>query len=61
MGFETIEEDGIYLGEDVSFCRRARSAGLTIWALIDQTVVHYGQSEVSGQYLHAMRRRGSVS
>jgi hypothetical protein len=59
--FETIEEDGLYLGEDVSFCRRARSAGLTIWALIDQTVAHYGQSEVSGQYLQAMRRRGSVS
>jgi hypothetical protein len=59
--FETIEEDGVYLGEDVSFCRRARRAGLTIWALIDQTVVHYGQSEVSGQYLQAMRLRGSVT
>jgi hypothetical protein len=59
--FETIEEDGVYLGEDVSFCIRARQAGLTIWALIDQTVVHYGKSEVSGQYLQAMRRSGKVT
>jgi glycosyltransferase involved in cell wall biosynthesis len=59
--FETIEEDGVYLGEDVSFCNRARQAGLSIWALIDQTVVHYGMSEVSGQYLQAMRRRGKVT
>ena len=59
--FETIEEDGVYLGEDVSFCIRARQAGLSIWALIDQTVVHYGKSEVSGQYLQAMRRSGKVT
>ena len=59
--FETIEEDGVYLGEDVSFCLRARQAGLTIWALIDQTVVHYGMSEVSGQYLQAMRLNGKVT
>jgi len=59
--FETIEEDGVYLGEDVSFCLRARQAGLTIWALIDQTVVHYGASEVSGQYLQAMRLNGKVT
>jgi len=59
--FETIEEDGLYQGEDVSFCTRARKAGLTIWALIDQTVVHYGASEVSGQYLQAMRLNGKVT
>jgi hypothetical protein len=59
--FETLEEDGLYQGEDVSFCSRARQAGLTIWALIDQTVVHYGSSEVSGQYLEAMRLRGKVT
>ena len=28
--FETIEEDGVYLGEDVSFCMRARQAGISI-------------------------------
>ncbi len=59
--FETIEDDGVYAGEDVSFCTRARQAGLPIWALIDQTVVHYGASEVSGQYLQAMRRSGKVT
>jgi hypothetical protein len=59
--FETIEEDGVYAGEDVSFCTRARQAGLSIWALIHQTVVHYGASEISGQYLQAMRRSGKVT
>ncbi|WP_031357011.1 glycosyltransferase family 2 protein [Caballeronia sordidicola] len=59
--FETIEEDGVYLGEDVSFCMRARQAGISIWALIDQTVVHYGASEVSGQYLQSMRLNGKVT
>ena len=59
--FETIEEDGVYLGEDVSFCIRARQAGLSIWALIDQTVVHYGASEVSGQYHQSMRLNGKVT
>jgi hypothetical protein len=59
--FETIEEDGVYLGEDVSFCIRARQAGISIWALIDQTVVHYGASEVSGQYLQSMRLNGNVT
>ncbi|CAN7332536.1 hypothetical protein LJR029_005698 [Caballeronia sp. LjRoot29] len=59
--FETIEEDGVYLGEDVSFCIRARQAGLSICALINQTVVHYGASEVSGQYLQSMRLNAKVT
>jgi hypothetical protein len=58
--FDTIEENGIYLSEDLSFCRRARLGGCAIWALLDQTVVHYGASEVSGQYMQAMRRRGQL-
>jgi hypothetical protein len=58
--FDTIEENGLYLSEDLSFCRRARLGGCAIWALLDQTVVHYGASEVSGQYMRAMRRLGQV-
>ena len=59
--FETVEENGVYQGEDISFCIRARKAGLRIWALIDETVVHYGTSEVSGSYLQSMKLRGSVA
>jgi hypothetical protein len=58
--FETVEENGVYQGEDISFCRRARDAGLSIWALIDETVVHYGMSEVSGQWMQAMKLRGNI-
>jgi hypothetical protein len=59
--FETVEEKGVYQGEDISFCRRVRQAGLSVWALIDETVVHYGMSEVSGQWLHSMKLRGNIS
>ena len=59
--FETVEEKGVYQGEDISFCRRVRQAGLSVWALIDESVVHYGMSEVSGQWLHSMKLRGNIS
>ncbi|MDR5748555.1 hypothetical protein QCE73_35765 [Caballeronia sp. LZ029] len=59
--FDTIEEQGHYLSEDLSFCRRVRLAGAQVWALVDETVVHYGASEVAGQYLRALRMRGNVA
>lgn len=58
--FDTLEERGVYLSEDLSFCRRARLGGCSIWALLDQTVVHYGASAVSGQYLRALRAQGKL-
>jgi hypothetical protein len=59
--FDTIEEQGHYLSEDLSFCRRVRLGGAAVWALVDQTVVHYGASEVAGQYLRALRLRGNIA
>jgi hypothetical protein len=38
-----------------------RLAGAQVWALVDETVVHYGASEVAGQYLRALRMRGNVA
>ncbi len=58
--FETVEHNRVYQGEDISFCRRARQAGMQIFALIDETVVHYGMSEVSGQWLQSMKLRGNI-
>ncbi|WP_158934154.1 hypothetical protein [Burkholderia sp. S171] len=58
--FETIEDNGKYLSEDLSFCHRARQAGFSIWALIDQTIKHYGTSEVSGQYMKALHHQGRI-
>jgi hypothetical protein len=56
--FDAIEERGQYLSEDLSFCRRVRRGGASVWALVDETVTHYGASEVAGQYLRALRMRG---
>jgi hypothetical protein len=58
--FDTMQEQGAYLSEDLSFCRRVRLGGCAVWALVDQTVVHYGASEVAGQYLRALKLRGQI-
>ncbi|WP_233888775.1 hypothetical protein [Paraburkholderia flagellata] len=58
--FDPLEEQGAYLSEDLSFCRRARIGGCEIWALLDQTIAHYGTLEVSGQYLAALHLRGNL-
>jgi len=58
--FDTAADRGVYLSEDLSFCQRVREAGLPVWALIDETVVHHGSSAISGQYLRALKMRGHV-
>ncbi|WP_233863996.1 glycosyltransferase family 2 protein [Paraburkholderia adhaesiva] len=58
--FDTVADEGVYLSEDLSFCQRVRAAGLPVWALIDETVVHHGSSAISGQYLRALQMRGHV-
>lgn len=58
--FDTAADRGVYLSEDLSFCQRVREAGLQVWALIDETVVHHGSSAISGQYLRALKMRGQV-
>jgi hypothetical protein len=58
--FDTAADRGVYLSEDLSFCQRVREAGLQVWALIDETVVHHGSSAIAGRYLSALRMRGQV-
>jgi hypothetical protein len=48
----------MYLSEDVSFCRRARRGGCEVGALLNQTVVHCGASQVSG---HTCRHYGDAA
>lgn|GEM_PF-1428246 len=56
--FDTAGEKGVYLSEDLSFCQRVRAAGMSVWALIDEKIVHHGQSAISGTFLHSLERRG---
>ncbi|MCP3723754.1 hypothetical protein M3I53_11530 [Paraburkholderia sp. CNPSo 3272] len=58
--FDTVSEKGVYLSEDLSFCRRVRAAGKSVWALIDEKIVHHGASSISGTYLHALEMRGHM-
>lgn len=46
------DEQGVAIGEDVSFCRRW-TEGLQgeIWANIDEGIVHVGQDNYAGRYL----------
>jgi hypothetical protein len=58
--FDTVGEKGVYLSEDLSFCQRARAAGMSVWALIDEKIVHHGQSAISGTFMRSLERRGHV-
>lgn len=43
LAFDSVQDDnGVSLGEDVSFCRRWRTLGGEIWALMDEVVGHAG-------------------
>lgn len=56
--FDTVGEKGVYLSEDLSFCQRVRAAGMSVWALIDENIVHHGSSAISGTFLRSLERRG---
>jgi len=58
--FDTVGENGVYLSEDLSFCRRVRAAGKSVWALVDEKITHHGGSSISGTYLHALEMRGHM-
>jgi hypothetical protein len=58
--FDTVDEQGVYLSEDLSFCRRVRAAGKSVWALIDERIVHHGTSAVSGTYLRSLEMQGKL-
>lgn len=45
-------EDGMLLGEDISFCRRWRDMGGDIHLLVDETLSHAGVSEFESMFLN---------
>jgi hypothetical protein len=58
--FDTADEDGVYLSEDLSFCSRARAAGHSVWAIVDERIVHHGTSAISGTFVRALAMRGNL-
>jgi hypothetical protein len=47
-----VNQDGFYVGEDVSFCHRWREGcGGEIWSVVTETIVHKGPDLFVGRYL----------
>jgi hypothetical protein len=47
-----VNQDGFYIGEDVSFCHRWREGcGGEIWSVVTETIVHKGPDLFVGRYL----------
>ena len=47
-----VNQDGFYVGEDVSFCHRWREGcGGEIWSVVTETIVHKGPDTFVGRYL----------
>jgi hypothetical protein len=60
--FECIQaENGIYIGEDVSFCHRwANGCGGEIWSCVDEVIGHIGQEHFIGHYILKMQKGESL-
>lgn len=57
--FESLsEDDGMFIGEDLSFCRRWIACGGEIWACIDETITHMGPVVAKGTYVDRLRAFG---
>ena len=46
--FDTQLKDGSYMGEDYTFCERARAIGYKIYVDPSATLSHYGEKEYKG-------------
>jgi hypothetical protein len=60
--FECVQAaNGIYIGEDVSFCARwVNGCGGELWTCVDEVVGHVGQENFLGQYLLKMQKGESL-
>jgi hypothetical protein len=53
------DSNGIYVGEDMAFCRRwTEGCGGEIWLNIDPVITHTGPVEFSGRLLDRLRHAG---
>ena len=47
--------DGLFLSEDLSFCRRWREIGGEIWADVARDISHVGRNDYKGNYLDYLK------
>jgi hypothetical protein len=55
------EEDGRYLSEDLSFCRRWTAIGGEVWALLDEPITHAGFAAPQGRFLDQLRLQAELT
>eukprot|EP00930_Biecheleria_cincta_P071768 TRINITY_DN59229_c0_g1_i1.p1 TRINITY_DN59229_c0_g1~~TRINITY_DN59229_c0_g1_i1.p1 ORF type:complete len:518 (+),score=88.68 TRINITY_DN59229_c0_g1_i1:28-1581(+) len=58
--FDTMVQDGEFLGEDIAFCRLWRDIGGTIWADLGATMTHVGRFAYTGNMLESSPLRDLV-
>ena len=46
-----MQNDGDKLGEDFSFCKRARNSGFQIWGMADVAIGHVGRHDFAARYI----------
>ena len=56
--FDEVETEDGPLGEDYSFCHRARQCGLEIWANVAHRIIHVGEYGYQGCYADVIRAGG---
>lgn len=44
----TYDENNVELGEDISFCAKCEKAGIPIWTLLSENLVHWGLHNFQG-------------
>ena len=54
--WETEFKDGIWVGEDVKFCDRAREAGFKFHAIVDGETTHYGTMGYKGKLVDTFQK-----
>jgi hypothetical protein len=54
------DQDGLWLSEDLSFCRRWTDLGGEIWAYIDEEITHVGRIAVKGTFRDQLDHFGGV-
>jgi hypothetical protein len=55
-----VNEKGVMMGEDLSFCQRWLGLGGRLWANIDEEIIHTGTHMVRGRFLDSLEAEGQA-
>jgi hypothetical protein len=53
-----LNEKGVMMGEDLSFCQRWIGLGGRLWANIDEEIIHTGTHMIRGRFLDTLEAEG---